>query len=73
LEGRLIYQGPALEIKDYFATNFNLICPKFANIPDYVMSKIHYEDIRNRERYENYFTAYEKIDAPKVQQMIDQK
>ena len=35
------------------------------------MSKIHFEDPKNRERYADYFQAYDKIEAPKVQKMIE--
>lgn len=30
------------------------------------MSKIHYEDPKNRERYNDYFQSYDKFQAPKV-------
>lgn len=44
LEGKIIFQDEALKVTDYFADNFNLVCPQFMNPPDFFMSKIHFED-----------------------------
>ena len=41
LEGRLIYHNEARNITQYFSYNFNLVCPKFSNPPDFFISKIH--------------------------------
>ncbi len=30
------------------------------------MSKIHYEDPKNRERYDDYFQSYDNFQTPKV-------
>ncbi len=35
------------------------------------MSKIHFEDPKNRERYNDYFETYDKMEAPKVKKMIE--
>lgn len=42
VEGRVIYQGPADRVIDYFTSSFNLKCPTFMNPPDFFMSKIHH-------------------------------
>jgi hypothetical protein len=43
VEGKIIYQGNAKVVKEYFTNNFNLKCPNFSNPPDFFMSKIHHE------------------------------
>lgn len=73
LEGKLIYQSAAAEVTDYFEQNFKLRCPQFMNPPDFFMSKIHYEDEKNREFYPQYFLAYDNFQKSKVQDKINQK
>lgn len=43
------------------------------NPPDFFMSKIHYEDEKNREFYPQYFLAYDNFQKSKVQDKINQK
>ena len=55
LEGQIIYQDKASKVTDYFQTNFKLTCPEFTNPSDFFMSKIHYQDEKNRALYSEYF------------------
>lgn len=73
LEGRLIYHNRASDVSEYFRKNFNLVCPEYANPPDFFMSKIHYEDEENVKRYPLYFEAYERHESEGVQTRIAAK
>ena len=61
LEGKIIYQDKASEVANYFDKQFKLTCGEFVNPPDFVMSKIHFEDEKNREMYPKYFQTYELV------------
>jgi ABC-type multidrug transport system ATPase subunit len=67
VEGRFIYQGPAQDAPDYFARNFGLECPEFANPADYFMTIMHHEDPVNVKRYPHYFEAYDSQCAPAIE------
>ncbi len=61
LEGKIIYQDKASLVTDYFDKHFKLTCGQYVNPPDFFMSKIHYEDEKNRENYPKYFQTYELV------------
>jgi ATP-binding cassette subfamily G (WHITE) protein 2 len=61
LEGKIIYQDKASQAVIYFEKHFKLTCGQYVNPPDFFMSKIHYEDEKNREMYPKYFETYELV------------
>lgn len=60
VQGKFIYQGPALDSIEYFA-NIGYAVPEFTNPTDYFMDIMHKEyDAKNYDsRCEEFFKVYE--------------
>jgi len=71
IEGRFIYQGEAALAPDYFSKHFGLNVGEFMNPADYFMSVMHHESKENRDRFPQYFEAYEKFQVPDIKKMLE--
>lgn len=67
--GRLVYQGPAQQVVDYFG-QMGFRTPEYSNPPDYLMSIVHHESKTNVANYPRYFQTYDHYLAPRVVQSI---
>ena len=72
-DGNIIYQDYAYKATDYFARHFDLVCPRFSNPADYLMSIIHPEQQVNQWRFQRYLETYQDEQAEGVDSMIKDK
>ena len=70
VEGQLAFQGEASLAADYFKFNFGLDCLEIENDASFLIDRTHPQKNSNRNRYDEYFSTYEKKIVPSVEDEI---
>lgn len=68
----MVYQGKSSQALPYF-DNMGFKCPEFSNPPDYFMSILHHESSENVKNYDKYFSTYDNMILPQINNEIKEK